>query len=243
MASRLHYKKSELVHTAFQRSSYGKPSCFRPLFITAKEFNNHFDLACQHLLSFGHFFLAFSQSHAKKNRRRFYVYNRLFFERYLYFTFLQQLTADAKKLFFVKGYFIGFFSELAFNRMMSYHSTKTTTPTTASEAFRGVTPAALYHLTGGVLLSFLNFSAQASIPPRSLDSIFAIKRRNFRLAKAPALGLQGFRIRLHGRFTRKQIAASYHFQEGSMPLSSMKAFIDYGFTTVPLRNSAIGVKV
>lgn len=101
----------------------------------------------------------------------------------------------------------------------------------------------MFSLTGGVLFSFLNFSVQTSVLPRALDTEFRVKRRDLRRARAPVIGLQGFRIRLHGRFTRKQIAAAYHFQEGSMSLSSMDVFMDYGFATTPLRNSAIGIKV
>lgn len=68
-------------------------------------------------------------------------------------------------------------------------------------------------------------------------------RRSFRSFSPLASGLRGFRIRLHGRFSRKQIASAFHFQEGPMPLSTVGASIDYGFATIPLRNSAIGVKV
>lgn len=101
----------------------------------------------------------------------------------------------------------------------------------------------MFHLTGGVLLSFLNFSSQSSAPARAADSEFQIKRRSLRQGRPPVIGLQGFRIRLHGRFTRKQIAAAYHFQEGVMSLNTMDISVDYGFATIPLRNSAVGVKV
>lgn len=56
-------------------------------------------------------------------------------------------------------------------------------------------------------------------------------------------GLLGFKFHLKGRFTRKQIAASHIFRKGPLPLSTVTASIDYAFNTVPLKNSAVGIKV
>ena len=56
-------------------------------------------------------------------------------------------------------------------------------------------------------------------------------------------GLIGYKIQLKGRFTRKQIAAKHVFKGGNVPLNTLNSNIDYGFATVPIKNSAIGVKV
>jgi ribosomal protein S3 len=57
------------------------------------------------------------------------------------------------------------------------------------------------------------------------------------------IGLIGYKIQLRGRFTRKQIAAKHVFQGGHVPLNTLNGNIDYGFATVPIKNSAIGIKV
>lgn len=56
-------------------------------------------------------------------------------------------------------------------------------------------------------------------------------------------GLKGFKIQLKGRFSRKQIASNLTFVEGSVPLNTLSSNIDYAFATIPLKNSAISVKV
>jgi Ribosomal protein S3, C-terminal domain len=175
--------------------------------------------------------------------RSFYRFLRFFHDRRFLYSFVYHFTSQAKKLFFFKNYALAFFLEYVFDRFANYEMAHSFLSRQPFAAFRGLSSAGLYHLTGASLLSFLSFSSQASISPRSYDTLFAVKRQLIRRSKKPAIGIQGFRVRLHGRFTRKQIAASYHFQEGAMPLSAVDVSIDYGFATVPLRNSAIGIKV
>jgi ribosomal protein S3 len=55
--------------------------------------------------------------------------------------------------------------------------------------------------------------------------------------------LLGFKFHFVGRFSRKQRAASIWFKEGFMPLNTLKCDIDYGCYNLPLKNSAINVKV
>lgn len=110
-------------------------------------------------------------------------------------------------------------------------------------SFRALGLSSLLQLSGGAFATFLSFSASARKSSRSFDSLFNVNRRNLRFYSPPAQGLHGFRIRLHGRFTRKQIASSYNFQDGIISLNSMDSFIDYGFSTIPIRNSSIGIKV
>lgn len=153
------------------------------------------------------------------------------------------LTGHVKRMFFFMGSFFTFFFEMVFARRLSYFVGRDAFRRSSLEEFQRYISITLYSLTGAVLLSFLNFSVQSSASPRSFDTYFGVKRRTFRFMKSQALGIQGLRVRLHGRFTRKQIAASFHFKDGAMPRSSMDASVDYAFTTTPLRNSAVGVKV
>jgi hypothetical protein len=234
LALRLHYKVSELNRTRYERSGQGRPRMILPLLAKASLAKNRFDFLRYNLPSFAEFFL-------NMVRPKAYAFARIFFEKQIFFTFMNHVSAEAKRLFFLYGYRSVFFGELAYNTWLSYHDARFLLAGVRKK--KTLRPASILSLTGAVLLSFLNFSVQASAPPRVLDSYFGVKRRDFRITRRPAIGLQGFRIRLHGRFTRKQIAAAYHFQEGSMSLSSMDVFMDYGFATIPLRNSAIGIKV
>ena len=57
------------------------------------------------------------------------------------------------------------------------------------------------------------------------------------------LDYRGFKIQCLGRFSRRQRASSYWFSLGKVPLNTFSNLIDYGFYTLPIRNSAISVKV
>ena len=54
---------------------------------------------------------------------------------------------------------------------------------------------------------------------------------------------KGFKVHCCGRFSRRQRASSYWFSKGKVPLNTISSNIDYGFFTIPIRNSAISVKV
>lgn len=56
-------------------------------------------------------------------------------------------------------------------------------------------------------------------------------------------GILGYKLQLCGRFSRKQRASSYWLSCGRVPLNTYSVNVDYGFFTVPLRNSALTVKV
>jgi hypothetical protein len=55
--------------------------------------------------------------------------------------------------------------------------------------------------------------------------------------------LLGFKFQCSGRFSRKQRASAIWFRETKIPLNTLSAIIDYGFYSIPLRNSAAGVKI
>jgi small subunit ribosomal protein S3 len=48
---------------------------------------------------------------------------------------------------------------------------------------------------------------------------------------------------LSGRFSRKQRAGHMWFSRGKVPLNTISAFVDYGYYTIFLPNSAVTVKV
>lgn len=101
----------------------------------------------------------------------------------------------------------------------------------------------LFLLTEANIIQYLNFSIN-KYTIKKYHKILNLNKKQLRDKKPDIfLGLKGFKFQLRGRFTRKQIAAKFNFVVGSIPLSSMKANIDYSFATIPVRNSAIGIKV
>ena len=55
--------------------------------------------------------------------------------------------------------------------------------------------------------------------------------------------LMGFKMSFRGRFSRKQRASFMWFHEGKVPLNTLNKKIDYSFFTIPIKNSAISIKV
>lgn len=53
----------------------------------------------------------------------------------------------------------------------------------------------------------------------------------------------GYKMSFRGRFTRKQRASSVWFHQGFVPLNTIKGHIDYSFFTIPLKNSAVSIKL
>ena len=76
-----------------------------------------------------------------------------------------------------------------------------------------------------------------------------VRRVTFRRAMRRALenalrfGAQGVKIRCAGRLNGAEIARSEWYQEGRLPLHTLKADIDYGFAEAFTTYGAIGVKV
>jgi small subunit ribosomal protein S3 len=70
-------------------------------------------------------------------------------------------------------------------------------------------------------------------------------RRAMRRAQENALrfGAQGIKIRCAGRLNGAEIARAEWYQQGRLPLHTLKADIDYGFETAYTTYGVIGVKV
>lgn len=69
--------------------------------------------------------------------------------------------------------------------------------------------------------------------------------RNLRQKYIPKYktSLYGFKILIKGRFSRKLRASKVVMTFGKVPLNTLTAKIDYTFLTMPLKNSAVGIKV
>jgi Ribosomal protein S3, C-terminal domain len=70
-----------------------------------------------------------------------------------------------------------------------------------------------------------------------------LKLRHSKITQPLNFGLSGFKVQFVGRFSRKQRASSIFFQHGCLPLNTISADITYATFTIPLKNSAITVKV
>ena len=75
------------------------------------------------------------------------------------------------------------------------------------------------------------------------------KRGSFRRAmkqairKAMMKGVKGIKVRVSGRLNGAEIARSEHYHEGTIPLQTLRADIDYGFSEANTTYGKIGVKV
>ena len=63
------------------------------------------------------------------------------------------------------------------------------------------------------------------------------------IQKAIKEGAKGVKVMVSGRLNGAEIARSEHFHEGSLPLQTLRANIDYGTATAKTTFGAIGVKV
>lgn len=75
------------------------------------------------------------------------------------------------------------------------------------------------------------------------------KRISFRRAmkqsigRAMKLGAKGIKVNVSGRLGGAEIARSEHYHEGTIPLQTLRADIDYGFAEAKTTYGRIGVKV
>ena len=75
------------------------------------------------------------------------------------------------------------------------------------------------------------------------------KRASFRrsmkqaISRATRLGVKGIKIMVSGRLDGAEIARSEQYHEGSIPLQTLRAYIDYGFAEAHTTFGLIGVKV
>lgn len=75
------------------------------------------------------------------------------------------------------------------------------------------------------------------------------KRASFRrcmkqaISRAMRLGAKGVKAMVSGRLDGAEIARTEHYHEGSIPLQTLRADIDYGFAVARTTFGAIGIKV
>ena len=77
-----------------------------------------------------------------------------------------------------------------------------------------------------------------------LEKRVAFKRAcKMAIQKTMKENAKGIKVMVSGRLNGAEIARSEHFQEGSLPLQTLRANIDYGVATAHTTFGAIGVKV
>ena len=62
------------------------------------------------------------------------------------------------------------------------------------------------------------------------------------LGRAARSGVKGVKVMVSGRLGGAEIARSEHYQEGSIPLQTLRADIDYGFAEAFTTYGVIGIK-
>ena len=63
------------------------------------------------------------------------------------------------------------------------------------------------------------------------------------ISRAMRLGAKGIKVMVAGRLNGAEIARSEHYHEGTIPLQTLRADIDYGFWEASTTYGKIGVKV
>ena len=63
------------------------------------------------------------------------------------------------------------------------------------------------------------------------------------IGRTMKLGAKGIKVQLSGRLNGAEIARTEHYHEGTIPLQTLRADIDYGFWEANTTNGKIGVKV
>lgn len=63
------------------------------------------------------------------------------------------------------------------------------------------------------------------------------------MSKAMHAGAKGVKVMVGGRLDGAEIARAEHYQEGSIPLQTLRADIDYGYTIAHTTFGVLGVKV
>ena len=63
------------------------------------------------------------------------------------------------------------------------------------------------------------------------------------MGRAMRLGVKGIKTQVSGRLGGAEIARSEHYHEGTIPLQTLRADIDYGFAEANTTYGRIGVKV
>ena len=63
------------------------------------------------------------------------------------------------------------------------------------------------------------------------------------IGRTMRLGAKGIKINVSGRLGGAEIARSEHYHEGTIPLQTLRADIDYGFAEADTTYGKIGVKV
>ncbi|HBB45061.1 MAG TPA: 30S ribosomal protein S3 [Clostridiales bacterium] len=77
-----------------------------------------------------------------------------------------------------------------------------------------------------------------------LEKRVAFKRAcKMAIQKTMKAGAKGVKVMVSGRLNGAEIARSEHFHEGSLPLQTLRANIDYGFAIAETTFGVIGVKV
>ena len=63
------------------------------------------------------------------------------------------------------------------------------------------------------------------------------------IGRAMKLGAKGIKVQVSGRLGGAEIARTEHYHEGTIPLQTLRADIDYGFAEAATTYGRIGVKV
>ena len=98
---------------------------------------------------------------------------------------------------------------------------------------------------GGFTLNFGSYGLKSVEPERITARQIEAARRAMKrsMQSAMRLGAKGVRINVSGRLGGAEIARMEWYREGRVPLHTLRADVDYGFTEAKTTYGIIGVKV
>lgn len=122
-------------------------------------------------------------------------------------------------------YYLTFFKQPIYNNNIKFH----------------IVPANLLYLSTMFSQYYLNYFYYKYLWLR----VISMKKRLLRkqIISDYDIGLMGYKMAFKGRFSRKQRSRSIWLSHGRVPLNTISNKIDYAFFTIPLRNSAVSIKI
>ena len=84
----------------------------------------------------------------------------------------------------------------------------------------------------------------AGVPKIELEGRVSFRRAMKQaIGRAMKFGARGIKVQVSGRLGGAEIARTEHYHEGTIPLQTLRADIDYGFAEAATTYGRIGVKV
>lgn len=204
--------------------------CFQSFFLSFYLKNKKTNISKMKIFNIFYFYIR-----RKSLLHFFYDINFLFYNKFFVSNFLIRLSLDMKES--LNLYLIYDRSLMFFHSSLNFIMFQTKNLFFSSKNMINI----FYSLKNMIKYNYYVFNYNFFL---KYNKINKAKLRNIHQKRIENRGvLLGYKMAFYGRFTRKQRAASVWFKVGKVPLNSVTCRIDYGFYTIPLKNSAVSIKI